>query len=198
MSNQKAEHSRQLPLQTKKQCRYLHIRSLTATATSTLSRLCTHQLFKTVKSWTPQSHYRESQVLVKGWSLQILIFYGIMCVLLLNIPKEYRDSLTQWQSSFHCCENLRTCSLQFVSIGVSCLECDCTCMDSEEYVAFQLLTGMSQSLCMSHGPCEQQTAWAVWPADHIFIFYTIRTWNLNLPLHITLRLHNHNCFIFSN
>jgi len=40
-------------------------------------------------------------------------------------------------------------------------------MDSEEYVAFQLLTGMSQSLCMSHGPCDQQTAWAVRPADRM-------------------------------
>jgi len=56
---------------TKRHCRYLHIRSLTANATSTLPRLRTHELFKTVKSWTPltlQGEPRSSQGLITAVS----------------------------------------------------------------------------------------------------------------------------------
>jgi ribosomal protein S10 len=89
--------------------RYLQIRSLTATATSTLPRLCTHKLFKTVKSWTPltlQGKPCSSQELVTADSY--ILWYDVcaaqhierisrtahlMCVLL-NISNEYPEPLT--------------------------------------------------------------------------------------------------------
>ena len=55
-----------------------------------------------LKLWNHRchSHYRKSHILVKSWSLQIPIFYGMMqsvgCVLL-NISEEYHEPPTQQQ-----------------------------------------------------------------------------------------------------
>jgi hypothetical protein len=176
---------------------------MTAADTSALPMLSTHELFITVKSWTTptlQGKPHSSPELVTADSC--ITRYDAFCWVCVARHTERMSCTTHPLTKCHILRFIAAktsnsqssvCFYRRLTSVMWLLVWTITCTHSAVHLTSWWLECHCPCICeMGHAVSETSRL----PVDHIVVFYTMRIWNLNLPLHITLKMHN--CFSSSN